>query len=592
MITLKDITTKCWILALFIRSDGERFLLGDGMYDFKDSQQHFQANEFANDVIEVQGNDGALLAGQVRRATAQSFDGFIGDATVSKSRIEEARRDFFEFFRKNYYYEVVYIFQDGSAIKRQRGYIVDAPEVQELWQIHPKYHVALNFEDVNYYVYAELADGTELFGKSVDLTIAGGTFGGLVWSAGNKNLLNTNVSVSGAITAGSTQNSLNGDQGAITSGWIECEPNTSYTISWKAGSIPDGNRRTRWQTKSVDGSIAYAGQNTNTITTGADTVFLRVYYFYNDSGNGAAVDPASITGVQLEKGSSATTYEDYVAPGVIWEAHGKNYFDRSKYEEAFSTTGQVATPILSGLRVSNTQAGAYRWCAIPVVSTSDLLGKTITASANYQVSGDNDVYLQLYFVNKKTGALGPNFGGATIQQTNTTVSLTASVPDTIPSGMDAIAVVLYATKTVSAPAGTYVDYTNIQVEIGSSVTTYEPFTHGAVWEKGSGGSSTNTIAVDSLDKVAPIWKVSGPITNPTLENITTNTSITFAGSLAAGQTLTINSNNMTADVDGTNVLSLISGNWLELSPGTNRLVFSASAAEVEGSKLEWQEIVG
>ena len=55
---VKDIKTMCYILTLFIRDDGERFLLGSGRYEFKEKQLHFSANTMANDVVEVQGNDG------------------------------------------------------------------------------------------------------------------------------------------------------------------------------------------------------------------------------------------------------------------------------------------------------------------------------------------------------------------------------------------------------------------------------------------------------------------------------------------------------------------------------------------------------
>lgn len=72
---------------------------------------------------------------------------------------------------------------DGSAIKRQRGYIVDAPEVKELWQIHPEYHVALNFEDVNYYKYDENAEGDEIYGQSITVPVSTASKGGLVWDA-------------------------------------------------------------------------------------------------------------------------------------------------------------------------------------------------------------------------------------------------------------------------------------------------------------------------------------------------------------------------------------------------------------------------
>ena len=180
---IKDVDTKCFILALFIRSDGARFLLGSGAYEFKDSQQHFAANTMENDVVEVQGNDGYLLAGQVRRPGVQSFDGYVGDAGTDKAAVEGYRREFFSFFRKNFTYRVIYVFPDGSAIQRKRGFIVDAPVVQELYQIYPEYHVALNFEDINYYQYNEDADGNEIYGKSAVLGLTVAASGGLVWDS-------------------------------------------------------------------------------------------------------------------------------------------------------------------------------------------------------------------------------------------------------------------------------------------------------------------------------------------------------------------------------------------------------------------------
>lgn len=179
---LNDITNQGFILALFIRDDDERFLLGTGYYEFLEKQIHFAANVFNNDIVEVQGNDGVFLAGQVRRAAKQPFDGYIGDSTVTRPNIEEKRRDFFAFFRKNYYYTVVYIFPDGTAIQRKKGFIVDAPEVKELYQKFPQYHVALNFEDVNYYTYSEDNDGEEIYGKVANVPLANAALhGGLIW---------------------------------------------------------------------------------------------------------------------------------------------------------------------------------------------------------------------------------------------------------------------------------------------------------------------------------------------------------------------------------------------------------------------------
>lgn len=180
---LADITTKCYILALIIRDDGERLLLGDGAYEFKDTQQHFQPNTYANDVVELQGTDGQMLAGQVRRTAVQTFSGYIGDATFSQQAVESARRDFMMFFRKQHFYTAVYIFKDGTAIQRKRGYIVDAPSVPELWQKFPEWSIGLNFEDPNYYEYAENNLGEEIYAHIQSIDIATAISGGLVWDA-------------------------------------------------------------------------------------------------------------------------------------------------------------------------------------------------------------------------------------------------------------------------------------------------------------------------------------------------------------------------------------------------------------------------
>lgn len=181
---LHDITLQGFILALFIRDDGERFLLGSGAYEFKEKQLHFEANTFNNDIVEVQGNDGVFLAGQVRRASDQQFAGYVGDNTVDRQDIETYRRNFLAFFRKNHYYTVVYVFHDGTAIQRRKGFITIAPEVKELYQFMPEYSVSLNFEDVNYYAYSEDDEGNETYTKSATVPVStGARNGGLIWDA-------------------------------------------------------------------------------------------------------------------------------------------------------------------------------------------------------------------------------------------------------------------------------------------------------------------------------------------------------------------------------------------------------------------------
>lgn len=244
---LADITTQCYILAMIIRDDGERILLGDGAYEFKDSQQHFQPNTFANDVVELQGTDGQMLAGQVRRTATQTFSGYIGDATFSQQAIEDARKAFFLFFRKNHYYTAVYVFKDGTAIQRKRGYIVNAPSVPELWQKFPEWSIGLNFEDPNYYEYAEDGEGDEIYAHIQSIDIATAVSGGLVWDSKGATWDSVGAIWEAGGTGGSTIVTVDGVDAAEPI-WTVVGPatdptltniTTGQTITW-TGTVPSG----------------------------------------------------------------------------------------------------------------------------------------------------------------------------------------------------------------------------------------------------------------------------------------------------------------------------------------------------------------
>lgn len=435
----------CYILALIKRDDGERLLLGSGFYEFDKGQKHFNPNTFANDIVELQGADGQLLAGQVRRSTSQSFDGVIGDGTTSKATVEQKRREFFLFFRKQHHYTVVYIFPDGTAIKRDRGYITDAPAVQELYQVQPKWHIALAFEDVNYYSYAEDAQGNEIYSYEAELGLANIADGGLVWDAKGatsdthvhtgKNLFNKNnylkidayIYNSKRITSG----------GGITTVYIPCEPSTTYTVSkTNTGS----NQRfcifdTAQPPKVGDYALGFVG---------------------------------SPTGVDLAASYTITT-----------------------------------------------QATAKFLCVFCRVSA------------------------------------------------------------TTPNEADMLA--------------------TIQIEKGNQATTYEAFDAGActggyIFAPSTGGGPI-IVTVNGVDDANPVWHVYGPATNPTLTNSTTGEALTWNGTVPANQELIIDMGQQTATLEGANVFEYVSGSWVQLAPGQNRISYTA-ANTTRSSKVLWNEVVG
>ena len=281
-----SVEARSFILALFIRDDGERFLLGDNGYDFIDSQLHFTANAIENDEVQKQGTDGVLVAGQVRRASVQTFDGYIGDATTPKSKIEQMRRDFFAFFAKGHHFRVIYVDCNRSAWQRKGGYLVDAPEVKELWQIHPEYHVGLNFEDVNYYEYDENAEGEEILANVLSVPISSEIEGGLEWDedgaisvlpyGDSKTATGNPISIADAVEAPLADFQLKGETSQQTYSGKNLINLTGVTSpSGVTGTITDGS------TIKVTGTTG-TNVNNNTVANLSSTIPAGTYTFTID----------------------------------------------------------------------------------------------------------------------------------------------------------------------------------------------------------------------------------------------------------------------------------------------------------------------
>lgn len=385
---IAGIDPKCYILALFVRDDGVRFLLGDDPYEFKDKQLHFQPNTVANDVVEVQGNDGYLLAGQVRRPGTQSFDGYVCNGTNSKAEVEVKRREFLQFFRRSHFYKVIYVFPNGTAIQRKQGFLVDDPTVQELYQQYPEYHVALNFEDVNYYTYEEDDQGQEIYAKEAIVPLAGGgATGGLIWD--------------------------------------------EYGVVWEDP----------W----------------------SDLVSVSGTEIQIENEAGAR---APIQDLELQGDTYQQTYS------------GKNLFNINGAVVEVSATRTVSE---NALTATMSSTGGNKLLTIEIPNSSGLLGKTVTLSYTLKnISGANSARMSMYFGTLSNPAHYVIFDG-TIKGSSSVgenVERTVTIPDSFPTSGQSIFIVVYAnTNTTSISTIESVEYSNIQLEIGS-VTAYEPFVGG------------------------------------------------------------------------------------------------------------------
>lgn len=684
---LNQIDIKNFILTLFKRDDGERILLGAGAYSFKDDLQHFQPNIIANDVIEKQGTDGQLLAGQVRRCQTQTFNGYIGDASTTRERTEDYRRQFIQFFRTNHFYTAIYILPNGDAIQRRNGYLVEAPSVPEQYQRFPEYSVGMQFENLNYYTYNENDQGEETYAQTVDLIPEGNLTGGLTWdgdgviwsdqgkaldqvlgdtfqqSYTGQNLLppGSDMTSSGISTTWNNDGTLN-IIGIATGAW----PNLTLLPYALGAIIPSGTQlrlsitkplpsgTTLWLREYNVGQTSYTnhsipnGQTSQIFTTvgDMDRTGLRIR-----TTVGTALNVANL-GVQLEIGSTATSFEPYVGGhpspspdfpqpiqtvtgtqtitingtdypldlgdielAEISTARDRIYKDGNDWK-LHKTTGKATQDVsVLGIRLNQSsgatavsEAGAFAifnniFPEIAAARASENLGiykleESIVGDAGAnamadgtfcQRQGTND---RLYFRNTsligKTGdevkeILRTNSGGTNAWWPLETPTDTTITDQNLIAQLEAISEALkVGDRNISITATTG--------NLPAILVTKSVGIGGAIWDA-SGGHSTNIITVGGLFAVQPVWKIIGPAETPVLENITDGTSLSYIGSIPEGQTLTIDSSNQTAYLDGANVKNNVRGTWQQFQPGDVTIRYSG-ANVTKASTLEWNEVVG
>lgn len=112
---------------------------------------------------------------------------------------------------------------------------------------------------------------------------------------------------------------------------------------------------------------------------------------------------------------------------------------------------------------------------------------------------------------------------------------------------------------------------------------------GEVWEAGNGGVQTVNIA--STRKLYPVWVVNGPCVNPKLQNNTTDTNAEFDGTVAEGQTLTVDFAAGTAYLNSALVTRYVFGS-VSFVPGDNLVGFNSDGGTTDSSTISWNNIIG
>lgn len=111
---------------------------------------------------------------------------------------------------------------------------------------------------------------------------------------------------------------------------------------------------------------------------------------------------------------------------------------------------------------------------------------------------------------------------------------------------------------------------------------------GEVWEAGNGGVQTVNIA--STQRVYPVWVVVGPSVNPSLQNNTTDSNAQYSGTVASGQTLTVDFESGVAHLDSALVTRNVSG-LVSFVPGTNLVGFNSDGGATDTSTISWNNAI-
>ena len=238
-----------------------------------------------------------------------------------------------------------------------------------------------------------------------------------------------------------------------------------------------------------------------TFTTPADLSELRIltYSFYGNNDGSTTYAPSGeidLTDIMLVEGTyTAETFPEYEQYGAMpspeFPSKIKNVGDNINIfnKNANAVTSGISKTVLdTGVRITQTQAGNYKYGAFKI-GEDNLLGKKLVLSAKMQASANNQPRAVFYF-GSPTSAAVKQIGSELVMSG----SMTINIPNSFPDGCDRIYLLLYSNKAGTGNVGDYVDYTDLKLEVGDKPTPYSNYNSGSVYLKQSGKNKLNVTA--------------------------------------------------------------------------------------------------
>ena len=170
-------------------------------------------------------------------------------------------------------------------------------------------------------------------------------------------------------------------------------------------------------------------------------------------------------------------YESYgVSPSVEFLSEIKNVGDNINIlnKEVVDASNNLRGNALdTGRRLIANKDGTYTYGAFKL-GGRELLGKTLGIHADIETTGGNP----------RISIFAGNSSSLTKSLLQVVLSASGTgymtIPSNLNSELDTISAVLYVTTDASVVAGTYVDYTNLKVQVGSEKVVYSAYNCGSL----------------------------------------------------------------------------------------------------------------
>ena len=266
---------------------------------------------------------------------------------------------------------------------------------------------------------------------------------------------------------------------------INLKADVTYTI--KCDKIETDNTELksclfRFQHDSADVANPYARipitTKTTTYTPPEDINSVRIYS--GTSHNESATTNTTFKNLMIYEGTENKPYELYTgenpSPSPEYSSKIKNVGDNINIlnKEVVDASNNLRGNALdTGRRLIANKDGNYTYGAFKL-GGRELLGKTLGIHADIETTGGNP----------RISIFAGNSSSLTKRLLQVALSASGTgymtIPSNLNSELDTISAVLYVTTDASVVAGTYVDYTNLKVQVGSEEVVYSAYNCGSL----------------------------------------------------------------------------------------------------------------